>query len=157
MRVTIEPGQVVNGRFVTHESPGPDTLWWWQVDDDDAVYSGSCATEAEAWREANDALGQASVVMTARAEGVTAGLSAMRARAEAAEQRAAAAEAALRQAQEDARLMAGMVPDFFLNRFGTSLVNLSQTTPLRAAIRGADALEYDHAVAIIRRALGMAS
>jgi hypothetical protein len=102
MRMTIEPG--------------PDTLWWWQVDDDDAVYSGSSPTEAEAWREACDALGRASPVMVARAEGVTAGLDAMRVRAEAAEARAIAAEAeaamargALLLAEEDVEAWRGLL------------------------------------------------
>lgn len=85
MRMTIEP-----------RAGAP---WWWQVDDDDAVYSGTAPTEAEAWRQAHAAMDRASPVMVARAEGVTAGLDAMRARAEAAEARAA-------QAQADARVLA---------------------------------------------------
>ena len=80
MRMTIEPRV--------------GAPWWWQVDDDDAVYSGTAPTEAEAWRQANAAMDRASPVMVARAEGVAAGLDAMRARAEAAEARAAQAEAA---------------------------------------------------------------
>ena len=85
--------------------PGPDTLWRWQVDDDDAVYSGSCPTEAEAWRAAHDTLGRASVVTVART---------MRARAEAAEARAAQAEA-------DARLMLIMLVDLDVSE-GTNVV-----------------------------------
>lgn len=104
MRMTIEPG--------------PDTLWWWQVDDDDAVYSGSSPTEAEAWREAHDALGRASVVTVART---------MRARAEAAEARAVQAEA-------DARLMLIMLVDLDVSE-GTNVVRHWQDLGLTDAER----------------------
>ena len=110
-------------------APGPDTLWWWQVDDDDAAYSGSCPTEAEAWREAHDALGRASVVMVARAEGVAAGFDVMRARAEAAEARAALAEA-------DARLMLIMLVDLDVSE-GTNVVHHWQDLGLTDAECGA--------------------
>lgn len=89
----IEPGVMMHGRFVaTCAQPG--CVWRWEVDDDDAVYSGTAPTEAEAWRQAHQVVDRASPVMVARAEGATAGLDAMRARAEAAEARAAQAEAA---------------------------------------------------------------
>jgi hypothetical protein len=103
MQVTIKPGRMVDGQFVPYEPPGPVTPWWWQVDDDEAVYSGSCPTETEAWCQASVALGWAPPPMVARIEGVTAGLNAIRARAEAAEARAALAEAAgYRRAVDDA-------------------------------------------------------
>ena len=102
MQVTIKPGRMVDGQFVPYEPPGPVTPWWWQVDDDEAVYSGSCPTETEAWCQASVALGWAPPPMVARIEGVTAGLNAIRARAEAAEARVAQSEA-------DARLMLAVV------------------------------------------------
>lgn len=66
MRMTIEP-----------RAGAP---WWWQVDDDDAVYSGTAPTQVEAWRQAHAAVDQASPVMVARV--MVAGLDAVRARAE---------------------------------------------------------------------------
>lgn len=102
----IEAGLVVRDRFVTHEVPGPTTRWYWSVSDGvlhGLSVDGVCDTEAEAWRQMFETVAQASPVMVARAQGVTAGLDAMRARAEAAEKRAEAAEAAgYRRAIDDA-------------------------------------------------------
>lgn len=91
--MTIQPGADADGYFLPYTVDGLPTVWWWQVDDDDAVYSGTAPTQAEAWRQAHAAVDRASPVMAARAEGVAAGLDAMRARAEAAEARAAQARA----------------------------------------------------------------
>ena len=66
MRMTIEP-----------RAGAP---WWWQVDDDDAVYSGTAQTPAEAWRQAHEAVDRASPVMVARV--MVAGLDVVRARTE---------------------------------------------------------------------------
>lgn len=122
----IEPGTEVSGRFVpTGVQPG--CVWRWQVDDDDAVYSGTAPTEQEAWRQAHAAVDRASPVMVARAEGVTAGIDAMRARAEAAETRASQAEA-------DARLMLTMLVDLDVSE-GTNVVRHWQDLGLTDAER----------------------
>lgn len=108
--------------------PRAGAPWWWQVDDDGAVYSGTAQTEAKAWRRAHAAMDRVSPVMVARAEGLAAGLDAMRTRAEAAEARAAQAEA-------DARLMAGLAFAGFVARtsFSIEIVDASLLDALEAA------------------------
>ena len=85
MWVTVEPGNVCEGRFEAAQLDAAHTVWHWQAGDSmsgGAQHSGITMTHDEAWREAMAAVERtkgAEALDAARAEGEAAGRAAERA------------------------------------------------------------------------------
>jgi hypothetical protein len=79
MWVTVEPGNVCEGRFEAAQLDAAHTVWRWQAGDSmsgGAQHSGITMTHDEAWREAMAAVERAKgaeALDAARAEGEAAG------------------------------------------------------------------------------------
>jgi len=79
MWVTVEPGNVCEGRFEAAQLDAAHTVWHWQAGDSmsgGAQHSGITMTHDEAWREAMAAVERtkgAEALDAARAEGEAAG------------------------------------------------------------------------------------